>query len=274
VFTLKKSEDQHFLKTVALEIRHILADHSFLFALTTDTNTQAPPGRAPPKGVPNSPSTLVVIGTNPVFVQRAHLLTCSKFLGRTVDIVHDDDTLWTAGVHGMGSSSFDALALHDIVAKSVRNLMEPLVPPPRSLSVDQLVSNARASLERLTPADAFAELTHDDMPTPVFLIDLRSETHRRTEGVIRGAIVIDRNELEWRFDPRSPSRLKIVDRFDIRVILMSRAGGASSLAAYSLHQLGLISATDIIGGHVAWKKAGLPSDVNITTPSSTVTSYE
>jgi rhodanese-related sulfurtransferase len=116
------------------------------------------------------------------------------------------------------------------------------------------VSNARAHLERLTPADAFAELTHDDISTPVFLIDLRSEAHRRTEGVIRAAIVIDWNELEWRFDPRSPSRLKIVDHFDIRVILMSRAGGASSLAAYSLHQLSLISTTDIIYGYVACRR--------------------
>jgi len=262
-----------FSKKVALEIRDILTDQPFLFAVTTDTNA-IPVYQSPPKSTPQSPSTLVVVGSNPDFVQCAILLTCSKFLGRTVDLKHDGDTVWTAGVHGMGTSSFDALALQDIVVKSVRNPMEPLLPPPRSLSVDQLVSKVRARLDRLTPKAAYAELVQDDMPTSVFLIDLRSEAQRRTEGVIRGAIVVDRNDLEWRLDPRSSSRLKIADRYDIRIILMSRAGGASSLAADSLHQLGLISTTDIIGGYLAWKMAGLPSDVKMITPSSTVTSYD
>jgi len=62
--------------------------------------------------------------------------------------------------------------------------------------------------------------------------------------------------------------LNIVDRFDIRLILMCRDGKASSLAAYSLHQLGLVSATDIIGGYLAWRERGLPSDVNALSSSS------
>ena len=36
----------------------------------------------------------------------------------------------------------------------------------------------------------------------------------------------------------------------------------SSLAAYSLHQLGLLNATDIIGGYDAWRNAGLPIDLD------------
>lgn len=258
VFTLGKSQDEHFLKNVATQLRSILVGHSFLFALTTDTN--ATPGHNN-HHKQNSPSTLVVVGSSPQFVQRAKILTCSKFIGRTVEILNDGGDIWVAGVHGMGSSSFDELALKDIVAKSVRNLLEPLVPPPNSVSVDQLVSNARARLERLLPTDAYAELIHDEMPTPVFLIDIRSESQRRIEGNIHGSIVIERNELEWRLDPRAPTRLNIVDRFDIRIILMSRDGKASSLAAYSLHQLGLISATDVIGGYLAWKEANLPADV-------------
>lgn len=34
-----------------------------------------------------------------------------------------------------------------------------------------------------------------------------------------------------------------------------------SLAAYSLQQLGLLNATDIIGGYKAWKDAGLPVEI-------------
>ena len=37
---------------------------------------------------------------------------------------------------------------------------------------------------------------------------------------------------------------------------------SSSLAAYSLHQLGLLNATDIIGGYDAWRNAGLPIDLD------------
>jgi rhodanese-related sulfurtransferase len=35
-------------------------------------------------------------------------------------------------------------------------------------------------------------------------------------------------------------------------------GYSSSLAAASLHDVGLVNATDIIGGFEAWKAAGLP----------------
>jgi rhodanese-related sulfurtransferase len=268
VFTLSKSEDD-FLKLVASEIRSMLAGHSFLFALTSDTNAAPRHNKRQQDG----PSVLVIVGSSPEFVERAQLLTCSKFLGRTVEFVNDGGDLWTVGVHGVTNpTSFDELALKDVVAKSVRNLMEPLIPPPDSLSAEQLVSNARARLERLPPEDAYAELTHDEMPTPVFLVDIRPESQRREEGGVQGAIVIDRNELEWRLDPRSHLRLNIADRFDIRIILMCRNGNASSLAAYSLHQLGLISATDIIGGYLEWNKAGLPAE--ILSSSSDTTSYE
>ena len=40
-----------------------------------------------------------------------------------------------------------------------------------------------------------------------------------------------------------------------------------SLAARSLQQLGLLNATDIIGGYKAWKDAGLPVKMK---PSSSV----
>lgn len=35
-----------------------------------------------------------------------------------------------------------------------------------------------------------------------------------------------------------------------------------SLAAYSLQQLGLLNATDMIGGYKAWKAAGLSIDLD------------
>jgi len=259
----------------------------------------------------NSPPVkLVIVGSSPVFVHRAMLLTRSKFLGRTVEnpeydvrvqrpeyvhptaavipgstaviptmsatprstsipimeqttITPEQALLWEVGVYGLGGSSYDEIALRDVVKKSVGNLMEPLDPPPGSLSVAQLLSHTRAKLERMTPDEAFGEVTHgDEMGPPVFLVDIRSESQRREFGTIPGSIVIDRNELEWKFDPRSHGRLgpsAMVNRFDVRVILISHDGNASSLAARSLHMIGLRSATDVIGGFLAWRAAGLPS---------------
>jgi rhodanese-related sulfurtransferase len=42
------------------------------------------------------------------------------------------------------------------------------------------------------------------------------------------------------------------------VIVVCNEGYASSLAAASLQRLGLQSATDLDGGFVAWRDAGLP----------------
>ena len=259
----------------------------------------------------NSPPVkLVIVGSSPVFVHRAMLLTRSKFLGRTVEspeynvrvqrpeyvhpttaavipgntgviptmsatprstaipileqttITPEQALLWEVGVYGLGGSSYDEIALKDVVKKAVGNLMEPLKPPPGSVSVAQLLSHTRAKLERMTPDEAFGEVTHtDEMAPPVFLVDIRSESQRREFGTIPGSIVIDRNELEWKLDPRSRGRLgpsAVVNRFDVRVILISHDGNASSLAARSLYLIGLRSATDVVGGFLAWRAAGLP----------------
>ena len=177
-------------------------------------------------------------------------------------ITPEQALLWEVGVYGLGGSAYDELALRDIVKKSVSNLLEPLVPPPGSVSVAQLLSHTRAKLERMTPDEARNEATRtDEMAPPTFLIDIRSERQRREFGSIPGSIVIDRNELEWKLDPRSRGRLgpsAVVDRFDVRVILISHDGNASSLAARSLQLIGLTTATDVVGGFLAWKAAGMP----------------
>ena len=72
-----------------------------------------------------------------------------------------------------------------------------------------------------------------------------------------GALQIERNVLEWRFDPRSPARLPQAS-YHLRVIVMCVEGYTSSLAAASLQDLGVAGATDLAGGFRAWQRAGLP----------------
>ena len=71
-------------------------------------------------------------------------------------------------------------------------------------------------------------------------------------------MIIERNVLEWRFDLRClEGRLDIATRFDLRIIIFCQAGYTSSLAAASLQDIGLLNATDVVGGFEAWKEEGL-----------------
>lgn len=80
---------------------------------------------------------------------------------------------------------------------------------------------------------------------------------RRRDGEVPGALIVDRNVLEWRLDPSSPDRLTAVRGHDQTMILFCTEGYASSLAAAALQDLGLVNATDLEGGFLAWAAAGL-----------------
>ncbi|KAG2150540.1 hypothetical protein DEU56DRAFT_780597 [Suillus clintonianus] len=192
-------------------------------------------------------------------MQRAVLLASSRFPGR-VDAVDNTGTLiaQAASIRHMGSSSYDEAALWDVLFNSVRNLVNPHLPPPGSRSIDQILSDARSKLERMTPQQAHDAFHDPTYPVPVFLVDIRPASQRDREGEIHGSLIIERNVLEWRFDPRCEARLTIADRYDSKIIIFCHEGYTSSLAAASLHELGLFNATDIVGGYAAWIAAGLP----------------
>jgi rhodanese-related sulfurtransferase len=78
------------------------------------------------------------------------------------------------------------------------------------------------------------------------------------EGSIAGALLVERNVLEWRFDPASSARLPVATDHGIQVIVFCSAGYASSLAAIALQELGLWRATDMVGGFQAWMAMSLP----------------
>jgi rhodanese-related sulfurtransferase len=120
-------------------------------------------------------------------------------------------------------------------------------------AVDRLLDEARTRFARLTPEQAAAELA-----AGALLVDTRTETQRRTRGAIPGALAIDRTVFEWRLDPTSPTRIPEATDHNIRVIVICAEGYSSSLAAASLQDLGLVNATDVIGGFQAWQAAGLP----------------
>ena len=126
--------------------------------------------------------------------------------------------------------------------------------PPGAQTIDEILAVARARLHRLTPEEAFAGFSGGAV-----LVDIRPQAQRAREGGIPGAVIIERNVLEWRFDPASDARLPWVHGYDQEVIVFCSEGYTSSLAAAALQDLGLASATDIIGGFVAWAAGGLPT---------------
>ncbi|TDL16798.1 rhodanese domain-containing protein [Rickenella mellea] len=248
-----KTDLELFLRHVVSKIKHSLILQQFVFVVA-------------PAGPHNSKWPLIIVGSNHILVQKAATLACAKFLGRVR--IHDtvaNGTRWVAHITPENPSDpSDDLVLWDIVRKTPR-ILDPLVPPAGSRGISEILSAARTRLERLSPAQAYAELHSPHLNEPVVLVDIRPIAQRTEFGSIPDALVIERNVLEWRFDPRSDARLPIADRYDLRVIVFCQEGYTSSLAAASLHDLGLLNSTDVIGGFKAWKESGLPTDINNPT---------
>ncbi|MEU8618771.1 rhodanese-like domain-containing protein [Streptomyces sp. NPDC048623] len=119
--------------------------------------------------------------------------------------------------------------------------------------IDALLARARSELDRLGPLEA-AEAA----ASGALLVDIRYAALRERDGTIPGALIVERNELEWRLDPLCDHRSPEVTDHDRTVVVVCNEGYASSLAAVSLRQLGLHRATDLDGGFQAWRRAGLP----------------
>jgi rhodanese-related sulfurtransferase len=119
--------------------------------------------------------------------------------------------------------------------------------------IDALLERVREGYRRIGPAEAYAESR-----AGALLVDIRYQALRERDGLIPDAVVVERNELEWRLDPLGSHRLPEAVSHDLRIVVICNEGYASSLAAASLHALGLHRATDLTGGFQAWRAAGLP----------------
>ncbi|WSW80517.1 rhodanese-like domain-containing protein [Streptomyces sp. NBC_00996] len=124
----------------------------------------------------------------------------------------------------------------------------------RPVGIDELLKQVREGLDRVEAKEAYEAAQAGE----VLLVDTRYAALRERDGLIPGALVVERNELEWRLDPQGSHRSPEATSHDLRVVVFCNEGYASSLAAASLRQLGLRGATDLVGGFQAWKAAGFP----------------
>ena len=118
-------------------------------------------------------------------------------------------------------------------------------------AIDRLLARARAVIApRPGPADLAAVRAGGGL-----VVDIRPVELRERDGALPGALVVDRNQLEWRLDPTCPDRLDAVTGPDQTIVLVCDEGYASSMAAATLRELGLRRATDLDGGYQAWRRS-------------------
>jgi rhodanese-related sulfurtransferase len=121
-----------------------------------------------------------------------------------------------------------------------------------SSRIDRVLEAARARLRRLSAHEVPAALERGAL-----LVDIRPQVQRNREGDVPGALLIERNVLEWRCDPTSDARLPQAVDDDVEWVVLCSEGYTSSLAAAALLDLGLHRATDVVGGYHALKSEGL-----------------
>jgi rhodanese-related sulfurtransferase len=125
--------------------------------------------------------------------------------------------------------------------------------PDDSSAIDRHLAEVRAGISVIDPNCA-AELRD----AGALMVDTRPVAQRHEFGEMPGAVVVDRNVLEWRLDPTSPHRLDVIQRADQPIVVFCQEGYSSSLAVASLAGLGLTNVHDLAGGFEAWAGAGLP----------------
>lgn len=117
-----------------------------------------------------------------------------------------------------------------------------------SRRVEDVLEEARTRIGRVRPPNLEQIIAAGGL-----VVDIRPEVQRHDEGALPGAVVIERNVLEWRLDPRGEYRIPEVRDHDQQVVVVCSAGYASSLAAASLADLGFTRAADLDGGYLAWR---------------------
>lgn len=122
--------------------------------------------------------------------------------------------------------------------------------------IDRVLQAARGRYQRL-PAEQVPEAVRRG----AVLVDIRPASQRAREGEVPGALVIERNVLEWRCDPTSDARLPQAVGDDVEWLILCSEGYTSSLAAAALLDLGLHRATDVAGGYHALVAAGVLAEL-------------
>jgi len=134
-----------------------------------------------------------------------------------------------------------------------------------TVTAEHLLLRARQRIRRVGPHELGAVLAEGGL-----VVDIRPAAQRASEGELPGAVVVERNVLEWRLDPNGDHRLPEVSGVDQRVVIVCSAGYASSLAAATVAELGYAWIADLVGGYQAWRAWFAPVAPAAPAPAPTV----
>ena len=82
-------------------------------------------------------------------------------------------------------------------------------------SIEEILAAARTRLDRVEP-----EALETERNAGALIDDIRPIEQRTQNGVLPGAIVIDRNVLEWRLDPAGEHHIADVVDYDTRIVIV------------------------------------------------------
>lgn len=119
----------------------------------------------------------------------------------------------------------------------------------------QLLDEANAEIETLTPEQAGELLDNDD----VVFVDIRDVRELNREGKVPDAFHATRGMLEFWIDPTSPY-FKDIFAEEKRFVFYCQSGWRSALATQTVQRMGLENVCHVGGGFRAWKEAGQPTE--------------
>ena len=134
------------------------------------------------------------------------------------------------------------------------------MPEPQRKTVHDLLAEARAGLDRVSPAElaVLLEAAASADTGRVRVIDIRTRDDRKATGIIEGSEQIELSVLEWRIDGDSGFAEGTAADFDDHLVIVCNEGYSSSQAASRLQEIGFGNATDLDGGVAGWISHGLP----------------
>jgi rhodanese-related sulfurtransferase len=116
----------------------------------------------------------------------------------------------------------------------------------------ELLAEANAMIDTVSVTAA----RHLHAEEDVVFIDIR-EGHERALGHVAGSIHAPRGFLEFIADPQSQMHNPVFASGK-RLVLYCASGGRSTLAAKTLHDMGVPNVSHMAGGFTAWAQAGGP----------------
>jgi rhodanese-related sulfurtransferase len=121
-------------------------------------------------------------------------------------------------------------------------------------TVKDLLAEANASIQKLSPAEAGEKIRSGD----VLVLDVRDAAEVQQSGKIKGALNVSRGLLEFRADPDSPYYNPALQK-DKTILLHCASGGRSALAAKTLQDMGYTSVFNI-GGFKELTESGIETE--------------